>query len=244
MAARCRVRRPSGPFEPVSFAPRSSLAPPRVAARADASVGPARAIAAGAEDRPIASCVAIGISTGGPQTLTRVFAALRPPIPPILVVQHMPAQFTGALAARLDRLCAVSVAEAENGEKITPDRILIAHGDRHLAVVGRPRQARVSLRDEPPVSGHRPSVDVLFESVARVFGPQAVAVIMTGMGRDGVEGCKLVRAAGGLALGQDEASSTIYGMNKAAFEERAVSSQFHVDELPAIIRKLETDRKG
>jgi two-component system chemotaxis response regulator CheB len=195
------------------------------------------------EDRPIVSCVAIGISTGGPQTLTRVFAALRPPIPPILVVQHMPAQFTGALASRLDRLCAVPVAEAENGARIVPDRILIAPGDRHLAVVGRPLQARVSLREDPPVSGHRPSVDVLFASVARVFGPLSVAIIMTGMGRDGVEGCKMVRAAGGLALGQDEASSTIYGMNRAAFEERAVSSQFHVDDLPGLIRRFDSDRK-
>lgn len=234
-AARCRVRPPAGPFPPVTIESAAVARPPT-------STSEARASAPTAASRSAAWCLAIGISTGGPQALTRVFSALRRPVPAILVVQHMPAPFTGALAARLDRLCAVPVREAEDGERLVSDRVLIAPGDRHLAVVGRPRQARVSLRDDSPVSGHKPSVDVLFSAVARVFGSASVGVIMTGMGRDGVEGCRQIRQVGGSTFGQDEASSTVYGMNKAAFEDGVLSSQFHIDELPAIIRRLETDR--
>jgi two-component system chemotaxis response regulator CheB len=180
----------------------------------------------------------IGISTGGPQTLSQAFSALSPPVPPILVVQHMPANFTGVFAKRLNRQCAVAVKEAEEGDPIIPDQILIAPGGQHLTITGHAPDLRASLNSEPQVSGHRPSIDVLFESGARVLGSAAVAFIMTGMGRDGVEGCKRVLAASGKVYGQDEATSVVYGMNKVAFQEGAVLRQFAVDELPALIEEI------
>jgi two-component system chemotaxis response regulator CheB len=165
---------------------------------------------------------------------------LAPPLPPILVVQHMPAQFTGVFSQRLNRYSntAVTVKEAEEGDLVLPDRVLIAPGGRHLTLVGHPPRVRVALSDEPPVSGHRPSIDVLFQSAAKVYQSAAAGLIMTGMGRDGVEGCKAIRAAGGFTLGQDEATSVVYGMNKAAFLEGTVKAQFALDELPAILHNV------
>src|SRR5262249_7985051 len=124
------------------------------------------------------------------------------------------------------------------GDRVLPDRILIAPGGRHMTVIGRPTQARVSLTDGPLVSGHKPSIDMLFQSAARIYGPAAVGIIMTGLGRDRVEGCKRILAAGGNTFGQDEATSVVYGMNKAAHQEGAVQSQFPLDELPALIERL------
>lgn len=179
--------------------------------------------------------MAIGIWTGGPQALSQNLPRLSPPIPPVLVVQHMPAQFTGAIAARLARSCSVAVEEAAEGDRVLPDRILNALGGRHMTVVDRPGEARVAISDVPLVSGHRPSVDMLFHSVARVFGPSSLGVILTGMGRDEVEGCKRILLAGGMTLGQDEPTTVVYGMNKAAYLEGAVRRQFALEELPGII---------
>ena len=186
----------------------------------------------------VAPCLVIGISTGGPQALSQVFPLLSPPLPPILVVQHMPAQFTGIFADRLNRYSSVTVKQAEEGDIVRPDRILIAPGGRHMTLTGHAPQVRISLGDDAPVSGHRPSVDVLFKSVAQVYQSAVVAVLMTGMGRDGVEGCKSILAAGGFTLGQDEESSVVYGMNKAAFREGAIKAQFALDELPDILQNI------
>lgn len=193
-----------------------------------------------------AGCIAIGISTGGPQALARVIPLLRPPTPPILIVQHMPAQFTGVFAGRLDRASALDVKEAADGDLVEPNRVLVAPGGRHLTLSGRAGRARASLSspDEPPVSGHRPSVDALFRSVARIYGAAAVGVIMTGMGRDGADGCRAILEAGGTTLGQDEATSVVYGMNKAAFLEGSVRLQFALDDLPDLIRAVSTARTG
>jgi two-component system chemotaxis response regulator CheB len=150
----------------------------------------------------------------------------------------MPAPFTLVFSERLARQSAVAVKEAEEGDRVVPDQVLIAPGGRHMTVVGRPGQARVSLSDGPLMSGHRPSVDMLFQSTARIYGAVAVGIIMTGMGRDGVEGCKRILAAGGTTYGQDEATSVVYGMNKAAYHEGAVQRQFALVELPAIIERL------
>ena len=150
----------------------------------------------------------------------------------------MPAQFTAVFAERLNRGCEVTVKEAEDGDRIVANRILIAQGGRHLAVIGQAPNARVTLSDGPLVSGHRPSVDVLFRSAARAFPNAVVGIMMTGMGRDGVEGCKAILAAGGFTLGQDEATSVVYGMNKAAFMEGVIGSQFPLDQFPALIKKL------
>jgi two-component system, chemotaxis family, protein-glutamate methylesterase/glutaminase len=195
---------------------------------------PAPAPASGA----IPLCLVIGISTGGPQALSQIFPLLSTPLAPILVVQHMPAQFTGVFARRLDRYSSLTVKEAEEGDLVAPDQVLIAPGGRHMVLTGSPPWVRVALSDEPPVSGHRPSIDVLFQSAARVYHSAAVGLLMTGMGRDGVEGCKTIMAAGGFTLGQDEETSVVYGMNKAAFLEGAVKAQFALDELPDILRNI------
>ena len=187
---------------------------------------------------PSLLCCVIGISTGGPQALSQVFPLLISPLPPILVVQHMPAQFTGIFAERLNRYSTISIKQAEEGDAVLPDRILIAPGGQHMSLTGHPPRVRVALSDESPVSGHRPSIDVLFQSVARAYQSAAIGLLMTGMGRDGVHGCKAILAAGGFSLGQDEATSVVYGMNKAAFLEGAVRAQFALDELPHIIQNI------
>ena len=183
-------------------------------------------------------CLVIGISTGGPQALSHILPLLTAPMPPILVVQHMIAQFTGVFANRLGRSCSLTIKEAVEGDFVLPNQVLIAPGGRHMMVAGNLPRARISLSDDAPVSGHKPSVDVLFQSAAHVYQAGVVGVIMTGMGRDGVDGCKTILAAGGFTLGQDEHTSVVYGMNKAAFVEGALKTQFALDELPGILKNL------
>ncbi len=182
-------------------------------------------------------CVALGISTGGPPALSRLLAELRPPMPPIVVVQHMPPQFTGPLAARLNSISALSVREAEQGDVLEPNCVLIAPGGKHLEIARRGSRVRVSIRDGEAVSGHKPSVDVMMVGAAKAFGPNCLGVIMTGMGRDGVNGCRAIREAGGYVLGQDEASSDVYGMNKVAFVEGNVDQQFALSDAAAAIAR-------
>jgi two-component system, chemotaxis family, protein-glutamate methylesterase/glutaminase len=191
---------------------------------------------------PSPLCFVIGISTGGPQALSQVFPLLVPPLPPILVVQHMPAQFTGIFAERLNRYSNVPIKQAEEGDQVLPDRILIAPGGRHMVLIGHPPRVRIGLLDQPSVSGHRPSIDVLFQSAARAYQSAAIGILMTGMGRDGVEGCKAILAAHGFTLGQDEGTSVVYGMNKAAFLEGAIKAQFALDELPHVIQNISAVR--
>ena len=155
----------------------------------------------------------------------------------------MPAQFTGVFAQRLDRCCSVKVKEAAEGDPVLPNQILIAPGGRHMALAGQPPRVRVTISDDDPVSGHKPSVDVLFQSAARIYQSTAVGILMTGMGRDGVEGCKAILAAGGFTLGQDEATSVVYGMNKAAFIEGALKTQFALDELAGILNHIASYRE-
>ena len=175
-------------------------------------------------------CVALGISTGGPPALTRLLTELQPPMPPIVIVQHMPPQFTGPLAARLNSISALSVREAADGDVLQPNGVLIAPGGKHLALARRGTRVRVQIHDGEVVSGHRPSVDVMMNSAAAAFGPNCVGVIMTGMGRDGANGCRAIRQAGGYVLGQDEASSDVYGMNKVAFVEGNVDQQISLGD--------------
>ncbi len=180
-------------------------------------------------------CIAIGISTGGPPALTTLLESLRPPMPPIVIVQHMPPQFTGPLAARLDSVSALSVREAAQGDILRPNGVILAQGGLHLELRRRGANVIAVLRDGPPVSGHKPSVDALMLSAANVYGPNCLGVIMTGMGRDGSTGCKAIRAAGGFVLGQDEVSSDVYGMNRTAFVEGNVDRQFGLHDAAAVI---------
>lgn len=175
-------------------------------------------------------CIALGISTGGPPALSVLFENLRPPMPPIVIVQHMPPQFTKPLAWRLNAASRLTVGEAKSGDLLRPNQALIAPGGRHLELRPLGRSAKVLLRDGPPVSSHKPSVDVMMKSAARIFGSRCLGIIMTGMGRDGSDGCAAIRAAGGFVLGQDERSSDVYGMNKVAMAEGNVDRQFSLGE--------------
>jgi two-component system chemotaxis response regulator CheB len=174
---------------------------------------------------PGGSVLAIGSSTGGVEALITMLSCFPENCPATLITQHMPATFTASFAARLDRKCAPKVAEASDGAPIRAGLIYLAPGGAtHLEIQGG-AQPRCKLVDGPTVNGHRPSVDALFNSVARVAGERSVGVILTGMGRDGAQGLKRMREAGARTLGQDEATSVVYGMPKAAFEIGAVERQ-------------------
>ena len=168
--------------------------------------------------------IAIGSSTGGVEALLNILSEFPADCPPTVVTQHMPASFTHSFAERLNRSCAAHVSEAVDGDVLAPGRIFIAPGgDRHLEVTGTTPRCR--LVEGEAVSGHRPSVDVLFSSLAATTGARTLGVILTGMGRDGAQGLLTLRQAGARTLGQDEASSVVYGMPKVAFDIGAVEKQ-------------------
>ena len=166
--------------------------------------------------------VAIGTSTGGTQALEQVLVALPRVAPGIVIVQHMPEKFTASFAQRLNGLCAIEVREARQGDRVLPGLALIAPGGRHLLLKRSGAQYHVDVMDGPVVNRHRPSVDVLFRSVAKCAGKNAVGVIMTGMGDDGARGLKEMHDAGAYTLAQDEASCVVYGMPKEAVKLGAV----------------------
>jgi two-component system, chemotaxis family, protein-glutamate methylesterase/glutaminase len=180
-------------------------------------------------------CIAIGVSTGGPPALARLFESLKSPMPPIVVVQHMPADFTKAFAWRLNSISPLSIKEAASGDLLRPNHVLVAPGGRHVVLRQVDGRVKAILRDGPPVSGHRPSVDVMMKSAAEIYRDRCLGVIMTGMGRDGADGCRDIRSAGGCVFGQNEASSDVYGMNKVAFVEGNVDRQFELDEAAGVL---------
>ena len=162
--------------------------------------------------------VAIGTSTGGPQALQSVITRLPGELPcGVVVVQHMPPGFTKSLANRLDSLSKVSVKEAEDGDIIEPGHVYIAPGNYHMRVASEGSKRKIVLSQDPPVGNHRPAVNVLYDSVAPV-GKNLVAVIMTGMGCDGTEGMKKIKAQGGYSIAQDESTSVVYGMPKSVVD--------------------------
>ncbi|QDU95432.1 protein-glutamate methylesterase/protein-glutamine glutaminase [Lignipirellula cremea] len=180
-------------------------------------------------------CIALGVSTGGPPALASMFQDLQAPLPPLVIVQHMPANFTGPFAARLDSLSKLSVKEAQHGDRLRANHAYIAPGGKHLRLKRQGDYTVVSITDGEPVSSHKPSIDLMMQDAAAIFGLGCLGVLMTGMGSDGVAGCRAIREAGGYVLGQDEASSDVYGMNKAAFVQGQVDSQFAVEYLPQIL---------
>lgn len=174
---------------------------------------------------PDGALIAIGASTGGVEAIRTVLADMPADCPPIVIAQHMPAGFTARFAARLDELSAIRVAEAEDRIPLKPGHAYVARGDYHLRVERSSGQLKCRVTQDEQASGHRPSVDVLFESVARTVGPMAVGAILTGMGRDGARGLKLMREAGAYTVGQSQASALVYGMPRVAYEEGAVVEQ-------------------
>jgi len=177
--------------------------------------------------------IAVGASTGGTEALRLFLEAMPGDCPAIVIVQHMPERFTAAFAKRLDGLCRISVREARDGDRLLRGHALIAPGNRHTMVLRSGANYGVEVRGGPLVSRHRPSVDVLFRSVARVAGRNAVGVIMTGMGDDGAKGLKEMRDAGARTLGQDESTCVVYGMPKEAVRLGGVEQEIPLQKLPA-----------
>lgn len=179
--------------------------------------------------------IAIGSSTGGTEALAALFHGLRPPMPGIVVVQHMPPMFTDMFAQRLDRELPFDVCEAKNNVRILPNSIHIAPGDSHLRVKRSAGGFFAVVGGTKLVSGHCPSVDVLFESVAERVGRDAVGVILTGMGADGARGMLQMRRSGSFNIGQDEESCIVYGMPRAAYENGAVHTQAALGDIASVI---------
>ena len=186
------------------------------------------------------SIVAIGTSTGGPRALAALLPAMPKGFPaPVVVVQHMSAGFTRSLAERLDRESHMRVKEAEAGERLEAGTIYLAPGDWHMTLKRNGQAVHVVLDQSPPVLGVRPCVDLLFQSVAEAYGDKALGVVLTGMGRDGAKGLKAMRAKGARTLAQDEATSVVYGMPRAAFAAGCVEKVLPLDKIvPAIVELL------
>lgn len=185
--------------------------------------------------------VAIGASTGGTVALQYVLASMPPDSPGVVAVLHMPEHFTAAYAARMREMCAIDVREARDGDAVVRGRALIAPGNRHMLLTRSGASYRVIVKDGPPVNRHRPSVDVLFKSVARFAGRNAVGVIMTGMGSDGATGLKAMRDAGASTIAQDEASSVVFGMPKEAISLGAAERVVSLAQIPAAALQLAED---
>ncbi len=181
-----------------------------------APLRPAAVLAAGAMAVTTDRVVAVGSSTGGVQAIETLLTALPRTAPGMVIVQHMPERFTAALADRLNGLCAMEVKEAADGDRVVDGRVLIAPGGRHMQLLRSGAQYVVSVRDGPLVNRHKPSVDVLFKSVAHCAGANALGIILTGMGDDGARGLREMRDAGARTAAQDEASSVVYGMPREA----------------------------
>ncbi|KPA91750.1 protein-glutamate methylesterase/protein-glutamine glutaminase [Pseudomonas sp. RHF3.3-3] len=210
----------------------SAAVPPKLTADAILPEGGSAAMI-----RTTERIVALGTSTGGTQALEYVLTALPRVCAGIVIVQHMPEKFTAAFAARLNSLCQIEVREARHGDRVIPGRALVAPGGRHMLLKRSGAQYVVDIVDGPPVSRHKPSVDVLFRSVARSAGANATGIIMTGMGDDGARGLREMYDAGAYTLGQDEASCVVYGMPKEARKLDAVHREIPLEQIPAYILK-------
>lgn len=223
-AARARLgrRRDAPPAAP------AGLRVPAPKLTADAMLPPA-AHAAMAKTTEI--IVAVGASTGGTEALREFLMALPANAPGTVIVQHMPEHFTAAFAKRLDGLCQVSVKEAEDGDPVLRGHVLIAPGGRHLLLERQGARYHVAVKDGPLVSRHRPSVDVLFRSTARAAGPNAIGIIMTGMGDDGARGMLEMKEAGAHTVAQDEESCVVFGMPKEAIARGGVDSILPLEDI-------------
>lgn len=188
------------------------------AVKDDADTAPRTTIARSPGGIGAGQLIAIGASTGGTVAIEEILLSLPPEMPPIVIAQHMPPFFTKSYAQRLDRLASIRVREAEDGESILPGQAAIAPGGKHLVVRQNGAGYRLQVRDGPLVSGHKPSVDVLLRSVAEAAGPKAIGLLLTGMGKDGARGLTDMHNAGAHTIAQDEASSVVWGMPKAAID--------------------------
>jgi two-component system chemotaxis response regulator CheB len=219
--------------------PPSSLAPPAQPRRASPGARRARR-----PDEETLRLVAVGASTGGPEVLRTLLSALPIDVPPLVVVQHMPEKFTRSFAQHLDQACAIDVVEAEDGAPLESGCALIAPGNRHMQIERNGSGYRARVSDGALVRHHRPSVDVLFQSVAETAGADAVGLILTGMGDDGARGLLAMKQAGAVTLAQDEASCVVYGMPREAVAMGAVDDIVAADHLSeALLALLRAPRR-
>ena len=228
-AARARVRRYSSPSTPSGIA----AVEPRYSADA---VLPKTA--APRQFRTTDRIIAIGASTGGTEAIKDVLIQLPADTPGIVIAQHIPKAFSTPFARRMDACCQMTVYEAEDGQQILPGHVYIAPGDRHLLVVRDGARYVCKLDDGPPVNRHKPSVDVLFRSVAQQAGRNAIGAILTGMGKDGAAGLKEMRDAGSPTIAQDEATCVVWGMPREAVALGAAVQVLALHEIPARLRVL------
>lgn len=183
--------------------------------------------------------IAIGSSTGGTEALKSVLEVLPPNTPPIIMTQHMPEKFTKSFADRLNTQCRISVKEAEDGDSVLPGHALLAPGNYHMTLVRSGARYSVRLNQEPPINRHRPSVDAMFDSVAKIAGANAVGVILTGMGNDGAKGMLAMKQAGAYTIAQDEASCVVFGMPKEAIKLGGVDKILSLTDIPTdVIRHV------
>ena len=182
--------------------------------------------------------LAIGASTGGTEAIYQVLKALPPTVPGIVIVQHIPPVFSRLFSERLDKQTGLNVKEAETGDRVEPGRVLIAPGNQHMRLLRRTGGYVVECFEGARVNGHCPSVDVLFQSVAREAGANAIGVILTGMGADGAKGLLEMRGKGARTIGQDEKSSVVYGMPKVAYDIGAVEYQMDLAKIPDMMVSL------
>jgi two-component system, chemotaxis family, protein-glutamate methylesterase/glutaminase len=188
--------------------------------------------------------IAIGASTGGTEALREVLSSLPPDAPAVVISQHIPAAFSKPFAERMNRSSAMSVCEAQDGQYILPGHVYIAPGDQHLLVERDGARYRCRLSNGPHVNRHRPSVDVMFRSVAQNVGPNAIGVLLTGMGDDGARGLREMLDAGSPTIAQDEASSVVWGMPGAAVKMGAAEQVLPLHRIPAEVLSLAADRPG
>ncbi len=220
-----------------------SIQIPAIQLEAEFDIGPkkrrpAKPLSPSARTSPT-KIVAIGISTGGPNALLYLLSQFPADFPgTILIVQHMPERFTGMFASRLDDACAIEVKEAEGGDLLLAGRALVCPGNRHMRVRHMTLGDTVLLSDDPKVNGHRPSVDVLFRSVAQEFGAKAIGVLMTGMGEDGAEAMGDIKSAGGMTIAQNESSCVVYGMPKAAVDRGTAVRVVPLDAIATMLQTL------
>jgi two-component system chemotaxis response regulator CheB len=227
-AARANIRALQGGAR--AGVPAAAFNRPKNSADVMLSAGTHRAL-----ERTTDQVVAIGTSTGGTQALEAVLTKLPATCLGIVIVQHMPEKFTAMFAERLNSLCQIEVLEAKNGDRVIPGRALIAPGGKHMMLKRNGAQYVVDVADGPLVNRHKPSVDVLFRSVAKFAGANALGIIMTGMGDDGARGMKEMHDAGAKTIAQDEASCVVFGMPKEAIKLGATDQTIPLDQIPAAI---------
>lgn len=181
--------------------------------------------------------IAIGASTGGTEAISKILSALPSNIPGIVIVQHIPPMFSKMFAERLNQQTAFEVMEGESGQQVTSGRVVIAPGDKHMKVINQGERYKIETFLGEKVNGHCPSVDVLFDSISRLPHVTAMGIILTGMGYDGAKGLLTMRRKNAYTIGQNESSSVVYGMPKAAYEVGAVCHQYALEEIPRAIMK-------